>query len=104
LLIKLDLTHELPHYELVGYRLESGVYQPLAPDDRGRLLSQTLQLWFEVADQGRRVRVTDARRGQPLLTQIEEAAARLAAEARAQALEKQLQELTELLKLRTTPG
>jgi Uma2 family endonuclease len=115
LLIKPDLTHEIPRYELSGYRLESGVYQPLAPNERGQLLSQTLQLWFEVADQGQQVRVTDVRTGQPLLTQIEEAAARLAAEARAQAeaeahaqteaarvlLEKRLQELEELLKLRT---
>jgi Uma2 family endonuclease len=85
LLIKPDLTHEIPRYELSGYRLESGVYQPLVPNERGQLLSQTLQLWFEVSDQGRQVRVTDVRTGRPLLTQIEEATARLAAEARAEA-------------------
>jgi hypothetical protein len=108
LLIKPDLTHKVPLYELSGYRLESGVYQPLAPNERGQLLSQTLQLAFEVVDQGRQVRVTDVRTGRPLLTQIEEATARLAAEARAEAeakarvlLEKRLQELEELLKLRT---
>jgi Uma2 family endonuclease len=143
LLIKPDLTDEIPRYELSGYRLESGVYQPLVPNERGQLLSQTLQLWFEVCDQGRQVRVTDVRTKRPLLTQIEteearqqeqaarlvaearaqaeaeahaqteaarqqEQTARLAAEARAQAeaearvlLEKRLQELEELLKLRT---
>ena len=100
LLLKPDLTHELPRYELSGYRLESGVYQPLVPDARGRLLSRTLQLGFEVIDQGRQVRVTDVRTGRPLLTPIEEAAARLAAEARAQA-ETEARAQTEAARVQT---
>jgi hypothetical protein len=51
------------------------------------LLSQTLQLQFEVSDQGRQVRVTDLRTGQRLLTPVETQEAWLAAEARATTLE-----------------
>jgi Putative restriction endonuclease len=100
-LIKPYLVREVPHYELRGYRLESGVYQLIAADDGGRVLSDTLQLWFEISDRGRQVRVTDARTGQPLLTQVETEAARLAAEAHVARLEQRLQELENLLKSRT---
>jgi Uma2 family endonuclease len=72
-------------YELSGYRLEKGLYHRIHPDEQGRLLSQTLQFWFSVINEGRQVRVTDVRTGQPLLTQIETEQARLAAEARADA-------------------
>ena len=99
-LIKPHLEREVPYYKLSGYRLESGVYQPLVPDAQGRLLSQTLQFWLGVEDDGRLVRVTEAQTGQRWLTPTEmkvarqqEQAARLAAEARAQALAAKLRAL-----------
>jgi Uma2 family endonuclease len=114
-LIEPYLVQEVPHYELRGYRLEQGVYRQIAADDRGRVLSQTLQLWFEVENQGRQVRMTEVRIGRRLLTQVEteearlqEQQARLAAEARADAeakaraeLEQRLRELENLLNSRT---
>lgn len=114
-LIKPHLKQEVPHYELFGYRLESGIYLQIPMDEQGRLFSQTLQLLFEVADEGRQVRVTDARTGRQLLTQTEtevarqeEQTARLVAEARAEAeaqtraeLEKRLRELENLLRMKT---
>jgi hypothetical protein len=61
-----------------------------------------------VSDRGRQVRVTDARTGQPLLTQIEteearrqEQKARLVAEAHVATLEQRLRELESQLKYRT---
>jgi Uma2 family endonuclease len=87
-LIKPQIEQGVPHYQLRGYRLRQGVYQPLPPADWGPvLLSQTLQLRLEVENQGRQLRVTDLRTGQRLLTPIETEEARLAAEARAQAHE-----------------
>ncbi len=129
-LIKPRVKRGVAHYELRGYRLTEGVYQPIPPAEWGTLLlSQTLQLRFEVENQGRQVRVTEMRTGQRLLTQVEteearlaaevraatleiarqqEQSARLVAEARAQAevtarvqLEKRLQELEHLLKAQT---
>ena len=110
-LIKPRLKDGIPHYQLSGYRLQDGVYVPLFPKPNpwGLVLtSQTLQLRFEVEDQGRQVRVTDLRTGQRLLTQAEADAARLAAEtrattaeARAAELEDRLRELEALLKSRS---
>jgi Uma2 family endonuclease len=129
-LIRPRLEHGEPHYELSGYQLSDGVYCPLLPTPWGSMLtSQTLQLRFEVADQGRQLRVTDLQTGQRLLTLTEteaarrqeqaarlaatvalqqEQATRLVAEARAEAeakargeLETRLRELETLLKSRT---
>ena len=104
-LIKPHLERELPYYSLRGYRLVKGVYREI-PLQKGRLLSRSLQLWLELADQGRQVRLTEVATGRRLLTQIEteearqqeqaarqqeqaarqqEQAARVAAEALAQA-------------------
>jgi len=106
-LIEPHIERELPYYSLHGYRLVKGVYRRI-PAKKGRLLSQTLQLWFEVADQGRQVRVTEVATGRRLLTPIETEEARLAAEARADAeakaraeLEQRLRELESQLKSRT---
>jgi Uma2 family endonuclease len=84
-LIKPHTERDVPYYEPSGYRLDAGVYLPLAPDAQGRWFCQTLQLWFELEDQGRMVRVTDARTGKRLLMPVETEAARLVAEARAEA-------------------
>ena len=106
-LIKPHLERELPYYSLRGYRLVKGVYREI-PRKTGRLLSRSLQLWLEVADQGRQVRLTEVATGRRLLTQIEteaarqqEQAARVAAEARAAALEQRLRELENQLQSRT---
>jgi len=122
-LIKPRVKRGVAHYELRGYRLTEGVYQPIPPAGWGPLLlSQTLQLRFEIENQGRQVRVTEMRTGQRLLTQVETQEARLAAEVRAQEadaraqvaearaqaeatarvqLEKRLQELEHLLQSQT---
>ena len=127
-LIKPHLERELPYYSLRGFRLVKGVYREI-PRKTGRLLSRSLQLWLEVADQGRQVRLTEVATGRRLLTQIEteaarqqeqaarvaaealaqaeaaaravSEAARVAAEARAAALEQRLRELENQLKSRT---
>lgn len=33
-------------YRVLGYRLEGAAYTPIAPDDQGRLYSQSTRLWF----------------------------------------------------------
>jgi Uma2 family endonuclease len=87
-LIKPRVKRGVAHYELRGYRLTEGVYQPIPPAGWGTvLLSQTLQLRFEVENQGRQVRITEVQTGQRLLTPTETEEARLAAEARATMLE-----------------
>ncbi|MFY9826378.1 MAG: Uma2 family endonuclease [Thermoanaerobaculia bacterium] len=85
-------------YRISGYRLDpSGVYQPIVPDEQGRLLSETTGLWFAVSPEGDGVVIRDAATGELLRTSKEEeqerkleaqarqaeAEARQAAEARA---------------------
>jgi len=71
--------------ELTGYRLINGRYQPILPDEAGQLLSRTVGVKFGLDSTGRNVILTDVLTGQKLLTNGEEAAARLKAEARAEA-------------------
>ena len=62
---------------LTGYRLgPDGRYRKIEPDRRGRLYSETTDLWFGVAEDGQKVQVFDAATGERLLTASEEAAAR----------------------------
>lgn len=63
-------------YTLSGYRLRSGVYQPITPDAQGRLFSQTTQVLIGVADHGQRIRLKDAITGEWLLTAAETEKAR----------------------------
>jgi Uma2 family endonuclease len=78
-------------YRISGYRLDpTGVYQPIVPDEQGRLLSETTGLWFAVSQKGDGVVIRDAATGELLRTSKEEeqerkveAQARQAAEARA---------------------
>ena len=73
---------------LTGYRLGAdGRYQPIEPNRRGALLSETTGLLFGVAEDGRTLLVTNAETGERLRTASEiteelarEAAARKAAE------------------------
>lgn len=36
--------------EVLGYRLVSGMYQPITPDELGRVWSQTVGLWFSLSE------------------------------------------------------
>jgi len=104
---------------LTGYRLgEGGQYRKVQPDQHGRLFSETTNLFFVVAEEGRNVHVIDGSTGNRLLTQEEarraaeeqaarETEARWAAEERAtretearKALEAELEKLRAELKQR----
>jgi Uma2 family endonuclease len=87
-----ELPRELQDpYRIFGYRLDATrTYQPIVPDEDGRLLSETTGLWFAVAPSGDGVVIRDAATGELLRTSKEEeqerkleAKARQAAEARA---------------------
>ncbi len=82
-----------PFYEIWGYQLVGGQYQPIKPDKQGRLLSQTTQVWFSAHDKGRRLRLKDARTGKWLLNAREtEAALVTETRARMEAEERALAE------------
>jgi Uma2 family endonuclease len=82
-------------YQLSGHRLDmAGVYQPIVPDEQGRLLSETTGLWFAISPEGNGVVIHDAATGELLRTSKEEederkleAQARKAAEVKAQTAE-----------------
>ncbi|HEV2852928.1 MAG TPA: Uma2 family endonuclease [Thermoanaerobaculia bacterium] len=68
---------------MTGYRLRpDDRYRRIEPDAEGRLLSETTQLLFGVAEDGRTLKVIDAATGERLLT-CEEMEAALAREAEA---------------------
>jgi len=58
-------------FRLLGYRLGPSGYQPIEPDEEGRLLSETTGLWFQVSPDGNRVRMFEHPSGRPLLTRQE---------------------------------
>jgi Uma2 family endonuclease len=74
-----------PYYEIWGYRLENGKYQPIEFDKRGSLLSQSTQILFSLYKKGQHLRLKDNITGQWLLTTQEEKAGRLKAEKQVQA-------------------
>jgi Uma2 family endonuclease len=75
---------ERPLLCLTGYRLDArGRYRPIEPDDQGRLLVETVGLWFAVAPDDRDLWLIDAATGERLLSPTEIEAARQAAEERA---------------------
>jgi Uma2 family endonuclease len=78
-------THlEQPLLRLTGYRLDArGLYRPMEPDGQGRLLAETVGLWFTVAPDGRDPWLIDAATGERLLSSSEIEAAWQAAEERA---------------------
>jgi hypothetical protein len=96
-------THQLD-FELQGYRLIDGQYEPMESDAQGRLLSETTGVWFEIGATGYSLVLTDAMMGERLLTDEEEYEARLEAEARATAAEAEVARLKALLTQRAANG
>jgi hypothetical protein len=58
--------------EVLGYRLVSGYYQPITPDEEGCILCETVGLWISLQD-GCLI-MEDAQTGQRLKTSVELAA------------------------------
>jgi Uma2 family endonuclease len=72
-------------FELLGYRRDSqGRYQRIAPDAEGRLLSATTGVRFGLSADRLQVQLWDAATGERMLSPEELAAARAAAEERAE--------------------
>lgn len=55
--------------EVLGYRLVAGHYQPITPDDEGRILCDTVGLWLSL--QNGRLVMEDAITGSRLQTPVE---------------------------------
>jgi len=53
-------------YRILGYRLVDGAYQPIEPDERGRIHSAVNRVWIGPNAVGTDFVVTDARTGRPL--------------------------------------
>ncbi len=73
-------------YEVLGYRLARGRYRPIAPDDDGRILCQTVGLWISTSEGC--IVLEDANSGERLLTSRE-------LDARARELDRQARELVD---------
>jgi Uma2 family endonuclease len=71
--------------EVLGYRLVGGYYQPITPDEEGRILCQTVGIWIGLKD-GQLV-MEDAQTGEPLKTSLELETENQALETENQALE-----------------
>jgi Uma2 family endonuclease len=69
--------------EVIGYQLVADRYQPITPDDEGRILCATVGLWISFQD-GQLV-MEDAATGEPLLSALE--LAQQAAQAQQQVAE-----------------
>ncbi len=101
-----DPTGEYLRPPLLGFRLESGAYERIAPDATGALASEQLGITLRLAD--RDLVMCDAQSGAVLLTPEEAAdaareasdAAREAAEARAAELEAEVRRLEAELRRR----
>lgn len=77
-----------------GYRLgPDGRYCSIEPDPEGRLVSETTGLAFGVSAKGDEVEIYDLSTGKRLRSPLEEEEARQAAEARAEAAERELAQL-----------
>ncbi len=74
---------------LQGFRLVKGRYEPIEPDAQGRLLSRTTGLLLR--REGQRVRLSDARTGEPLLGMDELIRERRAAEEEIARLRRELE-------------
>lgn len=81
--------------EVLGYCLVEGFYQPITPDDEGRILCDTLGVWISLQD-GRLV-IEDAKTGQRLKTSLELEAANQELETAKNAAQQQAAEMAALL-------
>jgi hypothetical protein len=72
-------------FELIGYRLVQGAYEPIEPDEAGRLYSATTNVWFGLDESERDLVIEDGNTGEQLLDNREEREARLRAEKQAEA-------------------
>jgi Uma2 family endonuclease len=92
-----DSTRRDRRFSLLGHRLEgSGSfarYEPIEPDDQGRVLSETTGIWFQVSPDGNRILLFEAATGQRLLTWEEEETLRKAAEDEVARLRAELDRL-----------
>lgn len=81
-------------YRVVGYTLVDGLYQPIAPDERGRIASAVTRLLFASTATGDGIVVTNIRTGQEVVpdpdTIIHPSAVRAEATFRATAIATQL--------------
>ena len=77
--------------EVLGYRLQNGHYQPIAPDGNGLVLAETVGLRFGLTN-GRPV-IIEAASGKRLLTLDEKADAHQEAEVRLAVLEAEIKKL-----------
>jgi len=93
-------------FRLTGYRLDAqGRYQRIEPDDRGRLFAETLNLWFQISEDGQQVLLIDAETGERLLTAEEaRAEAEAAKEARRVAEAEVARLREELARLKGSSG
>ncbi|HEX9734281.1 MAG TPA: Uma2 family endonuclease [Thermoanaerobaculia bacterium] len=73
--------------DLVGRRLEKGVYVEISPDAEGRVFSQKLGLFFQIDAASEELVVVDAETGERLLISDEEEAGRRKAQAALQVSE-----------------
>lgn len=83
--------------EILGYRLVEGNYQPISPDEEGRILCQTLGVWMSFQDGG--VVLEDAQTGERLQTPAELEAVNQELATSNQELEASNQELSARLAL-----
>ncbi len=72
-------------WELMGEcrNLETGRYRQIRPDPQGRLLAETLEVYFRISESGDELILEDARTGEVLRTPVEESEDRRAAQRRA---------------------
>ena len=98
------LRGEQVTYEVVGYRLQDGIYTEIQPNEQNRLFSEITKVWLGITEGQDGYFVIDARTNQPILPDHlrarvasakaeAETAARQQAEARIVELETQLREL-----------
>lgn len=84
-----DPTQDYLRPALQGYRMGPNGYQPIEPDDQGRLESRELGLYLRIEDGD--LELIDIQSGQTILTEAEaERAAREAAEAEVRRLRDEL--------------
>jgi Uma2 family endonuclease len=80
-----DCQRQDRRFRLIGYRLGPSGYQPIEPDEQGRLLSETTGLWFQASEDGNQVWMYEHPSGRPLPTREELDDLRKAAEEKARA-------------------